>query len=79
MPSRERAAIYRTVGQAFHHMDISLERLKELVEIFRPHHPEMADQLEAIATAIIFAEDTFEQFCQVAWRKTRDQIETYRT
>jgi hypothetical protein len=59
-------------------MDLSMESLLELEALFRPHHPDMADKLDAMSQIILATQGLALQFWEEAWGSRPEDYNVYR-
>jgi len=69
MPKTKRDYLKRTLAQGICHIDTAVDRLKELEDIFRPVHPELADFLALIQGNLLVSKEWALDFWARAWGK----------
>jgi hypothetical protein len=82
MPVSKRDLLRRALAQAWGHLDEAMEDLLNLAEIFRPHHPDMAEALSKYAEVCLGLQEELKFFALAAWGRapeTREDWDRWRT
>ena len=79
MPKTKRDYLKRQLAQAYHHLDVSLERLLPLKTLFEPVHPEHAEGLQIALETILQAQQIIIAFAEITWGMNEESIRAYRT
>lgn len=68
----------KRAGQAYHNLRMAVTILWQEEEIFRPAHPEQADEIKAIWQSVVVLMDLWERFAGEAWGDTAESLEDVR-
>lgn len=78
MPISKRDWLRRRLAQAWNHAEEALEDVLGLEQMFRPHHPELADALETSAKLLVMFQELLGDFAEAAWGRRPENWDDWR-